>query len=131
MTTLTAAKVRATIAVKDRDRARHFYQDTLGLTVENESPEVVTFRGLNDTVLDVYESDFAGTAKNTVASFQVSDLDAAAAELRERGVTFEDYSAGDPNAGGGIVERGGVRGAWFRDPDRNILGLIQLSEAAR
>lgn len=129
MTTLTGATIRATVAVKDRDRAKPFYHEVLGLTVESEGTEALTFRGQGGSLLDVYQSDFAGTAKNTVASFQVADLDAAVAGLQARGVEFEDYS-GDPASTSPIMERGGVRGAWFRDPDGNILGLLELGETA-
>lgn len=126
MTTLTGATIRATVAVKDRQRAKQYYHGTLGLTIEAEGPEVLTFRGDGGTLLDVYQSDFAGTAKNTVASFQVADLDAAVTGLRQQAVAFEDYSDGN-NATSPIMERDGLRGAWFRDPDGNILGLIELA----
>lgn len=126
MTGLTGAKVRATVAVSDRGRARLFYGETLGLTLESDGAEAATYSGANGTVLDVYQSDYAGTAKSTVASFEVSDVDGAVADLRARGVAFDEYDAGD-GAKRTVVERGGVRGAWFRDPDGNILGLIQLT----
>lgn len=127
MTALTNARARATVAVSDADRARSFYQDTLGLTLEGELPGVTTFRCGDGTVLDVYESAFAGTAKSTVASFQVTDLTAAMAELRGRAVAFEEYDEGPMKTTDGVVEFGGMRGAWFRDPDGNILGLIQIA----
>lgn len=128
MTTLTGATIRATVAVKDRERAKQFYRDALGLAVDSEGDEVLTFRGEGGTLLDVYQSDFAGTAKNTVASFQVGDLDAAVAGLQAHDVAFEDYSGA--GAASPIMERGAVRGAWFRDPEGNILGLIELVPAA-
>lgn len=127
MTALTDAKARATVAVSDSDRARTFYQDTLGLTLESELPGVTTFRCGDGTVLDVYQSAFAGTAKSTVASFQVADLSAAMAELRGRGVAFEEYDQGEMKTTDGVVDFGAARGAWFRDPDGNILGLIQIA----
>ena len=129
MTVLSTATIRATIAVKDRERAKHFYAATLGLTLEYDGPEVATFRGADGTVLDVYQSDFAGTAQNTVASFQVADLDTAVATLQASGVAFEDYSGSSADPAGPIVARGDVRGAWFRDPDGNILGLIEVAAA--
>ena len=124
MTALTTARARATVAVADVDRARTFYRDTLGLTLDGELSGVTTFRCGDGTVLDVYESAFAGTAKSTVASFQVTDLTAAMAELRGRGVAFEEYDEGPLKTTDGVVELDGVRGAWFRDPDGNILGLV-------
>lgn len=127
MSALSNAKARATVAVSDSDRARTFYQDTLGLTLEGELPGVTTFRCADGTILDVYQSAFAGSAKSTVASFQVDDLSAAMAELRGRGVAFEEYDEGEMKTTDGVVEFGAARGAWFRDPDGNILGLIQIA----
>lgn len=127
MSALSNAKARATVAVSDSDRARTFYQDTLGLTLEGSLPGVTTFRCADGTILDVYQSAFAGSAKSTVASFQVDDLSAAMAELRGRGVAFEEYDEGEMKTTDGVVEFGAARGAWFRDPDGNILGLIQIA----
>ena len=127
MTALTEARARATVAVSDLDRARDFYKDTLGLTLEGELPGLTTFRCGDGTVLDVYQSAFAGSAKSTVASFQVTDLSAAMMELRGRGVTFEEYDEGPMKTTDGVVELGGVRGAWFRDPDGNIVGLVEIA----
>ena len=126
MTALTEARARATVAVSDLDRARDFYRDTLGLTLESELPGVTTFRCGDGTILDVYQSEFAGTAKSTVASFQLPDLASAMADLRGRGVAFETYDSGPMKTVDGVVDFGGVRGAWFRDPDGNILGLIEM-----
>ena len=127
MTALTNARARATVAVSDAERARTFYRDTLGLALDGELPGVTTFRCGDGTVLDVYESTFAGSAKSTVASFQVSDLGIAMADLRGRGVAFEEYDEGPMKTSDGVIELGGMRGAWFRDPDGNILGLIQMA----
>ena len=126
MTALTEAKARATVAVSDQDRARDFYKGTLELILESEIPGVTTFRCGDGTILDVYQSEFAGTAKSTVASFQVLDLAAAMAELRGRGVAFENYDQGPMKTTDGVVDFGGMRGAWFRDPDGNILGLVEI-----
>ena len=126
MGAIASAKVRATVAVSDRDRARAFYRDTLGLTLEDENPSISSYRCGDGTILDVYQSEFAGTAKSTVASFQVSDLSVAMAELRSRGVEFQEYAGGSMTTTNGVAARGGVRGAWFQDPDGNTLGLVQI-----
>lgn len=131
MTALSGASIRATLAVKDRDRAKQFYAGTLGLTLENDGPEVATFRGLDGTVLDIYQSEFAGTAKNTVASFQVANLDVAVAELQTNGVAFEDYSGGAAEAVSPIVERGGVRGAGFATRKATSSGSSSSPERSR
>jgi hypothetical protein len=51
----------------------------------------------------------------------VSDLDAEIAELRSRGVTFEEYES--PKTVNGVAQIGPARGAWMADPSGNVLGL--------
>jgi hypothetical protein len=52
--------------------------------------------------------------------------EAAVADLRSKGVPFEDYDLPGLKTVNGIAERGGVRGAWFKDPEGNILSVVQL-----
>ena len=72
-----------------------------------------TFACGGGTFLEIYPSEFAGTAKNTVAGFEVPDLEKAISELRSRGVSFEEYES--PKTIDGIAHLGPNRGAWFAD----------------
>ena len=125
MGALTEAKAHATIAVSDQQRGKAFYGDTLGLKLLRTGPGVVMFECGGGTILDVYQSDFAGTGKSTAATFQVSDLAATMAELRGRGIVFEDYDQGELKTTNGVAQAGGARAAWFKDPDGNVLGVVQ------
>lgn len=116
--------VAATIAVSDLERARKFYEETLGLQVKMEDPGGIMY-GSGDAVVLVYPSQFAGTSQATVATWAVPDLDAAVDELASKGVTFEQYDMeGLKTDERGIAALGDtLRGAWFKDPDGNILNV--------
>ena len=68
------------IAVQDLDRARKFYEDTLGLKTKEEWGEGVTLES-GDTRINLYRSEFAGTNKATALTFDVDDIDKEAREL--------------------------------------------------
>jgi len=85
----------AIVAVGDIDRARTFYRDTLGLTLEAEGEGdmagMLGFR-TGETFLTVYRSDHAGTNRaNAVTWDMKGDLEDCVRDLRARGVEFEDY----------------------------------------
>jgi catechol 2,3-dioxygenase-like lactoylglutathione lyase family enzyme len=114
------------IPVKDLDRARKFYEDTLGLKTKDEwGGEGATLKS-GDTVINVYRSEFAGTNKATALTFQVDDIDKEVGELKEKGIFFEHYDLPGLQARGDLyVGEGGFKTAWFKDPDGNILSLIE------
>ncbi len=113
------------IAVKDLDRARKFYEETLGLeTVETMGEEVASMKS-GDTRIDVYRSDYAGTNKATALTFGVDDIQSEVAELKDKGVFFETYDMDGLEKQGDIYVGEGMKTAWFKDPDGNILSLIE------
>ena len=113
------------IAVKDIDRARKFYADTLGLRpLETFGDEVVTLKS-GDTTLEVYRSEFAGTNKATALNFEVKDIDAEVRELKDKGVRFEHYDLKGLKQQGDIHVGEKMKTAWFKDPDGNILSLYE------
>lgn len=115
----------ANIAVKDLDRAKKFYQGTLGLTpVDAEGGEVIVFKS-GDSVLNVYRSQYAGTNKATAVTWALGDeLDSVVQSLKAKGVTFEHYDMPDTKLQGDVHVHGDMKVAWFKDPDGNILNLI-------
>jgi catechol 2,3-dioxygenase-like lactoylglutathione lyase family enzyme len=123
------AQPEPVIPVSDLERALSFYTDKVGLEmgeryeVPAENP-MVRLRSGNGTVL-VYKSVGAGEARHTLAAFVVDDIESAVADMRNRGVTFEEYEMGDIKTENGIARIGNTAGAWFKDPDGNILGLGQ------
>ena len=114
------------IAVKDLDRARKFYEETLGLEAkEVMGGEVLEVKSGN-TPISVYRSEFAGTNKATALTFGVDDLESEVRELKEKGVFFEQYDLeGLTPKGDFYVGEGGFKTAWFKDPDGNILSLVE------
>lgn len=114
----------ATIAVKDLRRARTFYEETLGFSPDRaDEPGVVTYRSGGSTLL-VYESQYAGTNQATSATWVVSDAEPIVAALREKGVRFEHYDLPGLTRQGDLHVAGSFKGAWFKDPDGNILHLL-------
>lgn len=116
------------VAVKDLDRARKFYEDTLGLKAKDEWGEGVTLES-GDTRINLYRSEFAGTNKATTLTFEVDDIDKEVKELKGKGIFFEQYDLpGLERRGDLYVAEGGFKTTWFKDPDGNILSLAEESE---
>ena len=114
----------ATIAVKDVQRAKKFYEDTLGLKpLESEQPEVVNYKTGNSKVL-VYKSQFAGTNKATAATWELADVESTVRKLKSKGVAFEHYNFPGMTLKGDVHVAEGMKAAWFKDPDGNILALV-------
>jgi catechol 2,3-dioxygenase-like lactoylglutathione lyase family enzyme len=118
----------ATLAVSDLGRARDFYETTLGLATVDEPPGSVLYRS-GSSVLLVYESEYAGTNRATAASWAVGDdFDAIVDDLRAKGVAFEHYDdLPETTRDGDIHLMGELKGVWFKDPDGNILSLINMA----
>lgn len=113
------------IAVKDLDRARSFYEGTLGLKAKEEmGGEVLTLES-GDTLINVYRSEFAGTNKATALTFQVGDLEKEVGELKSKGIFFEHYDLPGLQQRGDFYVAEGFKTAWFKDPDGNILSLAE------
>ena|SRR5687768_2693626 len=116
-------KAVANVAVKDLGVATKFYQNTLGLTpVHEEGGEVVVFRS-GTSEINVYRSDFAGTNKATAVTWNVDNVKDEVADLKARGVVFEHYDMPGMTREGDIHIAGGMKVAWFKDPDGNILNV--------
>jgi catechol 2,3-dioxygenase-like lactoylglutathione lyase family enzyme len=121
---LSDSDVAATIAVKDLAVAKEFYGKTLGLKQTDENPGGVTYQS-GSSKLFVYPSQSAGTNQATYAGWEVSDVAAAVTELQQKGVTFEKYDlpGAEKEGDSTILNLGGERAAWFKDPDGNILSV--------
>ena len=124
---LSTYPVFATIAVSDLQRAKSFYEQTLGFSPEREQVDGIMYRS-GDSRFFVYPSQFSGSAQQTVASWEVDDLEAVVADLSQRGITFEQYDLEYLKTDErGIADSGGFRVAWFKDPDGNILAVGEES----
>ncbi len=121
---LSNALVVPTIPVTDLERAVTFYRDVLGLTVLEQTPFAVRFGAGDGSQLSTYKRPPVERGQ-TVAHFEVADIEAEMAEIRARGGVFEEYSGPGLTTVNGIAPLGPARGAWLKDPDGNVLGLRQ------
>ena len=119
------ATATATIAVKDLDAAREFYETTLDLKpIREEGSEAVTYQTGDSTVL-VYRSEFAGTNQATAVTWLLDEgLDEVVQELRSKGIQFEHYDMPGMTREGDVHIAGDTRIAWFKDRDGNIHALV-------
>jgi len=115
----------ANLAVKDLKVARQFYEDALGLEpVEFEGDEVVVYKS-GESTLNVYRSDYAGTNQATAVTWAVGDeVEQIVRTLKGRGVKFEHYDLPGMTRKGDIHFGGDMQVAWFKDPDGNILNIV-------
>ena len=121
---LNDADAVATIAVRDIERAKAFYEGKLGFTpTETGEPGVQGYRSGNSSIL-VYQSTYAGTSRATTATWVVGDVDRTMAALKQRGIAFEHYDLPDSTWQGDVMVSGKIRSAWFKDPDGNVLALV-------
>jgi catechol 2,3-dioxygenase-like lactoylglutathione lyase family enzyme len=116
----------ATIAVKDVKVARKFYEGVLGFEPNPfEGPAQVILYKSGTSQLLVYESRYAGTNQATSVTWMVGDdLEGLAKDLKAKGVVFEHYDFPGATLDGDVHVMGKTKNAWFKDPDGNILSLV-------
>jgi catechol 2,3-dioxygenase-like lactoylglutathione lyase family enzyme len=119
-----ATKIVATVPVTDLERARSFYGGTLGLPILWENPASMRFDCGGGSELSVFRRGPTET-QHTLAHFEVTDIEGTVQELEGKGVQFVDYTEGPLKTTNHIAPMGPARGAWFRDPDGNFLGIRQ------
>ena len=111
-----------TVAVQSLDRARVFYGEVLGLKPVKPDMGPVQAYLAGRTILIVYESRFAGTSQATAVTWPAgSRFDEVIGELQAKGVAFEHYDMPGVTRLGDVHEAGGLKLAWFKDPDGNII----------
>ena len=114
----------ATLAVKDLGAAARFYEGTLGLSRTDDADQESMVFESGDTTINVYRSSFAGTNKATALTWSVDDVDDVVRTLKSKGVKFEHYDLPDTKREGDVHVAGGIKVAWFKDPDGNILSVV-------
>ena len=115
----------ANIAVKNLATAKKFYTDTLGLKqIDAEGDELIVFKS-GRSAINVYRSQYAGTNKATAVTWVVGeDVENIVRALKGKGVKFEHYDMPDMTREGDIHLAGDMKVAWFKDPDGNILNIV-------
>jgi predicted enzyme related to lactoylglutathione lyase len=121
---LSTAPIRAYIPAGNISRARKFYEGTLGLKPKEEYAHGVIYECGGAEVF-LYLTSNAGTSKASQAFWQVKDVEAEVADLKARGVTFEEYDMPGVTMKNSIATGGGAKTAWFKDTEGNILAVSQ------
>jgi catechol 2,3-dioxygenase-like lactoylglutathione lyase family enzyme len=125
---LTGARVAAVVPVSDLEKGIEFWQNLgLGPPERDEIPDNpgARFSLGGGGELYVYKSVGAGQSRHTIVAFEIDDIEQTVDSLRSKGVTFEEYDMPNMKTENGIVTVGEDKGAFFKDPDGNIIGLTQ------
>jgi predicted enzyme related to lactoylglutathione lyase len=115
------------IPAKNVSRARGFYEQKIGLRPKQELAGGVVYEFGKGTACFLYPTENAGSSKASQAFWQVDDIEREVAELKQRGVKFEEYDMPDMKVSNSVYSGGGAKAAWFKDTEGNILALIQDS----
>ena len=122
---LGVKEAMATVAVRDLQKAKKFYEGALGLELTAEEGEEALTYDAGGTKLLVYRSQFAGSNKATAATWVVgNDMEKVVQSLKGKGVTFVHYDLPGMTLRGDIHVADGMKAAWFKDPDGNIHALV-------
>ncbi|MCI3276142.1 VOC family protein [Streptomyces cylindrosporus] len=121
---LAETPLNPVIPASDLGRAKRFYGDTLGLKAVMDGEEFAVFES-GGSQFSLYSTPSGGKAAHTLATWLVGDLDTEMADLRGRGVTFEEYDQPGLKTVNGVAEDDGMRAAWFKDSEGNILCITQ------
>jgi catechol 2,3-dioxygenase-like lactoylglutathione lyase family enzyme len=127
---LSSAPIRAYIPVSDMARARKFYEGVLGLRALEEFAGGVIYECGGSQVF-MYPTPNAGTSKASQAFWQVEDVEAEVAELKKRGVVFEEYDLPGLRTVNSVAAGGGAKTAWFKDPEGNVMAISQRERKQR
>jgi len=121
---LSAAPIGAYIPASNLRRARKFYVETVGLEPGEEYGGGVIYT-CGGAEAFMYQTGNAGTSKASQAFWQVDDVEAEVADLKARGVVFEEYDMPGIKMKNSIATGGGAKTAWFRDSEGNIMAVSQ------
>ena len=113
------------IPVADVGRARRFYEEKVGLKPKEEYAGGVIYECGKGSWVFMYPSAGAGTSEASLAFWAVDDVAAEVAELKARGVVFEEYDMPQLKTENSIASSGSARTAWFKDSEGNILAISQ------
>jgi predicted enzyme related to lactoylglutathione lyase len=122
---LKNAQIVAYIPVADVPRARKFYEEKVGLKPTEEYAGGVFYECGGGSRVFMYPSAGAGTSKASTAFWSVNDVASEVAELKARGVVFEEYDLPSIKTVDSIATGGGAKTAWFKDSEGNILAISQ------
>lgn len=122
---LSDSRAITVLLAPDLAASRAFYADSLGLAVEEETASAVTFRLGGGTAIRLSASEEATKDSQTQVDLVVDNVRDEVAQLRERGVTIEEYDTDEVTTVDGIADQGDAWVAWVTDPGGNVIGIEQ------
>ena len=123
---LSEHPIDVVLLATDMDTSKDFYANKIGLPIVEESSAAVTFKCGGASRLVVSNSTVGTSDEQTQASFRVTDVKAETAHLRSKGVKIEEYDLPGLKTVDGIADIGFALMAWFIDPGKNCVGMLQL-----
>jgi catechol 2,3-dioxygenase-like lactoylglutathione lyase family enzyme len=124
---LKTERVHATLHAIDLARAKRFYADMLALEPVQELPFALIYECGERTRFTMSETSGTVPGTFTQMSFVVGDVAREVDELTRRGVKFEEYDTEGLRTVSGVADIGVLKGAWFKDSEGNLIGLVELS----
>jgi predicted enzyme related to lactoylglutathione lyase len=122
---LSDARFETALPCSDLQRAKSFYADRLGLAPADDGAAGAFYQGRDGTRFILFPSSGSASGSHSQMGFIVADLDVEVRALKQRGVQFEEYDFPGFDKATGIADVGGTRGAWFKDSEGNLLGLVE------
>lgn len=120
---LSESSVTTMLPVKNMDRARAFYERSLGLKPAGFKPDGKFVYVVGGATIALFPKPEGTKAEHTAISFRVADIAASIAALKRAGVVFEDYDFPGLKTVDHVCVLGAEKAAWFKDPEGNYLCL--------
>jgi catechol 2,3-dioxygenase-like lactoylglutathione lyase family enzyme len=121
--------IHTALPATNLERARRFYAEKLGLTPETALPDMrdgLFYRCSGGTRFLLFPSPNAASGTHTQMTWRTNDIEAEVAELKARGVVFEEYDTPEVKTVKSVATIGQSKGAWFKDSEGNLLALGQF-----
>lgn len=123
---LASSRLQTIICTSRLTEAERFYGEVLGLPVKGKSHDGVIYDvGGGDLLVAPVPS--TRPSAHTVVGFAVPDLDEVTFELEGRGVQWERIPGLSHDENGVFVTPWRARVVWLRDPDGNLLSIVQYA----
>jgi predicted enzyme related to lactoylglutathione lyase len=124
------ARVATALPAQDLDRAKKFYEETFDITPAMSTPDgSAMYMVEGGTGFFVFKTSGKPSGDHTQMAFAVDDVDKAVDLMIERGVTFEQYDMpGLKTDERGVTDLDGEKGAFFKDPEGNLIALNEMPE---
>ncbi|MFQ5657991.1 MAG: VOC family protein [Candidatus Methylomirabilales bacterium] len=123
---LGSSKLIAFVGTTDSQKARHFYENVLGLSFVANEPFALVFYA-NAVMIRIFKMEALTPAPYTVLGWSVADIVNMVQALRSKGVAFERFPSLEQDETGVWVSPSGAKVAWFKDPDGNVLSLTEFA----